>query len=122
MLRRFLRMLLAMRDSSRRKDMEKVRRVLVRMGALLVLGAWAPGSIAALELNNAPQADLEMVKGIGPALSQRIIDERRKAPFKDWADALSRVSGLGSHLARQLSHQGVVVDGQPYEPGSKGSR
>ena len=41
------------------------------------------------------EADLDGVKGIGPVMSKRILDERKKGKFKDWPDLVARVKGLG---------------------------
>lgn len=73
------------------------------------------GSALALELNTASQAELEQIKGIGTALSQRLIDARAERPFDDWADLLERVPGLRAASARKLSDGGLTVQGKPYE-------
>ena len=44
---------------------------------------YAAMSFAAVDVNTANAADLDSVKGIGPAMSTRILDERKKGPFKD---------------------------------------
>lgn len=49
---------------------------------------------SAINVNNADQSELQKLPGIGPKLSQRILDERAKAPFKS-IDDLRRVSGIG---------------------------
>lgn len=73
------------------------------------------GSIAgAVEVNSASQADLEKVSGIGTSLSKRLIDERAKKPFADWADLDQRVSGIGPSSAKRLSQGGLTVNGKPY--------
>jgi competence protein ComEA len=47
-----------------------------------------------IDINRASQADLQKLPGIGPKLSQRILDERAKAAFKS-VEELRRVSGIG---------------------------
>jgi competence protein ComEA len=47
-------------------------------------------------------------------LSKAVMDERKKALFKDWEDATSRVKGLGPQKASSLSEQGVRVQGSAY--------
>src|SRR5262245_41771371 len=47
-----------------------------------------------IDINKASAADLQRLSGIGPVLSQRIIDERSKRPFKS-VDDLRRVGGIG---------------------------
>ena len=80
--------------------------------ALLVCGAVN----AAVDVNRADQATLESVKGIGTALSENILAERAKAPFRSWADLLARVKGLGPASAAKLSADGLTVDGEAFAP------
>jgi competence protein ComEA len=76
---------------------------------------------AGVEVNTASQADLESLKGIGPSLSGKLLDERQRAPFTDWADLLRRVRGIGRSSAARLSSAGLTVNGAPYEPAVAGS-
>lgn len=69
----------------------------------------------ALNINTAKEADLDGLKGIGPAMSGAMLTERHKQPFKDWADLRRRVKGLGEKKAAQLSAEGLTVNGQPFE-------
>ena len=60
--------------------------------------------MAAVDINKATQADLESIKGIGPIISTKILDERKKGgPFKDWNDVLTRVKGVGEGNAAKFS-------------------
>ena len=59
-----------------------LKRFLITLAAVL----FAAAALAAVDVNNATQAELEAVKGIGPGIAAKILDERKKAPFKDWAD------------------------------------
>ena len=54
----------------------------------------AAAAFAGVEVNKADQAALESVKGIGTTVSVRILDERKKGQFKDWADLMARVKGI----------------------------
>lgn len=54
-----------------------------------------------INLNRAPQEDLQRLPGIGPKISQRILDERQKGPFKS-VDELRRVSGIGTKTMERL--------------------
>lgn len=87
-------------------------------GLRSVFVAIALGAVAALcgatEVNTASQADLERIKGIGTALSQRLLDERAKAPFTDWADLLRRTGGVKAAAAAKLSAGGLTVNGSAY--------
>jgi competence protein ComEA len=65
-------------------------------------------------VNKADQAQLETVKGIGPALSERILSERKKSEFKDWADLRSRVKGIGEKTATRYSADGLTVNNTPF--------
>ncbi len=82
-------------------------------GLVLVLMA-APAAWAAVEVNRADQASLESVKGIGPALSGKLLAERQKAPFRDWGDLIGRVGGVGPGSAQRLSDAGLTVEGQAF--------
>jgi competence protein ComEA len=83
-------------------------------GVLLTLGfaglAWAQQ----IDLNKASEVELDALKGVGPVLTKAVMDERKKAPFKDWEDATNRVKGLGTQKAISLSEQGVRVQGSAY--------
>ena len=79
-----------------------------------LLALLAAAAFAATDVNKADQAELEAVKGIGPALSQRLLDERKKGAFKDWPDLIERVKGIGSGNAARFSAGGVTVNGSAY--------
>lgn len=84
---------------------------------LLALAAALATSLAfaAVDVNKADQASLESVKGIGPGLSSKILDERKKAEFKDWDDLMNRVKGVGVRSASRLSGEGLTVNGAVYK-------
>ena len=67
-----------------------------------------------IDLNKATEVELDALKGVGPVLTKAVMDERKKAAFKDWEDATSRVKGLGTQKASSLSEQGVRVQGSAY--------
>jgi competence protein ComEA len=82
---------------------------------LLVLAMVLSGAaFAAVEVNQADQASLESVKGIGPGVSGRILDERKKGNFKDWGDLIGRVKGVGAGNAAKFSKEGLTVNGSAY--------
>jgi len=56
---------------------------------------------AAIDVNRADQAELQKLPGIGPKLSQRILDERARTPFKS-IDDLRRVPGIGPKTLEKL--------------------
>jgi competence protein ComEA len=90
-----------------------------RPSAAALLAAAVSLAVAAgpaVEINRADRAELEAVKGIGPALADSILEARAKAPFENWAALLARVKGLGSASAARLSAAGVTVNGAAFEP------
>jgi competence protein ComEA len=93
--------------------MPKFKNLLLALAASLCLAA---NTCAALEINQATAAELDSIRGIGPGLSTPILAERDKAPFKDWADLIARVKGIGPVIAARFSAQGLTVDGAAYEP------
>ncbi|WP_075795252.1 ComEA family DNA-binding protein [Massilia putida] len=83
------------------------------MLAVATLVASMGFAFAQVDVNKADAAALDSVKGVGPAMSKAIIDERTKAgPFKDWSDFQKRVKGVADKRATQLSKAGLQVNGQ----------
>lgn len=72
-------------------------------------------SFAAVDVNKASPADLDGLKGIGPGISSKIIDERKKGDFKDWNDFIERVKGIGPKNAVKFSAEGMTVGGASYK-------
>ncbi len=68
----------------------------------------------ALDINQANEAELDGIKGMGPSLSAKVLKARAQGPFKDWADLMQRVSGIRQNKAQQFSDQGLTVNGQPF--------
>jgi competence protein ComEA len=86
------------------------------MLAVATLVASMGFAFAQVDVNKADTAALDSVKGVGPAMSKAIIDERTKAgPFKDWSDFQKRVKGVADKRATQLSKAGLQVNGQSKE-------
>lgn len=54
-----------------------------------------------IDINAASAADLMQIPGIGPKLSQRIVDERSHKPFQTVAE-LRRVSGIGPKILEKM--------------------
>ncbi|MBI2771580.1 MAG: helix-hairpin-helix domain-containing protein [Burkholderiales bacterium] len=82
--------------------------------AVLVM-LYAAACFAAVDVNKATAAELDGVKGIGPAISGRIIDERKKGSFKDWQDFIDRVKGVGEGNAAKFSAEGLTVGGAAFK-------
>jgi competence protein ComEA len=72
-------------------------------------------SFAAVDVNKATAAELDGIKGIGPGISTKILDERKKGNFKDWNDFVERVKGVGDGNAAKFSAEGMTVNGASYK-------
>lgn len=72
-------------------------------------------AFAATDANKATVAELDGLKGIGPGISAKIVDERKKGDFKDWNDFISRVNGVGEKNAAKFSAEGMTVGGASYK-------
>lgn len=72
-----------------------------------------PLAAAALEINTATRAELEQLNGVGVAMAERVLNERAKAPFRDWDDLARRVKGMRGARSERLQAQGVTVNGIP---------
>lgn len=72
-------------------------------------------SFAAVDVNKATAAELDGIKGIGPSISGKIIDERKKGDFKDWGDFIGRVKGIGEGNATKFSSEGLTVGGTGFK-------
>lgn len=77
----------------------------VLVAALCVFSA----GVAAIDANTATQEELETIRGIGPALSARIVEERARGPFRDLDDFQERVRGVGETNARAMHAAGLTV-------------
>lgn len=88
--------------------------MLKKILAVLVM-LYATLAMAAVDVNKATEAQLDSVKGIGPATSRTILSERKKGEFKSWEDFIERVKGLGDSRAAKLSDQGLTVNGAAYK-------
>lgn len=65
-----------------------------------------------LDLNTASVADLQTLPRIGPALAQRIVDDRQaNGPFAS-LDDLNRVSGIGERTIQMIAPHVVVSPAQ----------
>ena len=85
----------------------------------LWLGSACLSVCLATEINQATEAELDSVKGLGPASTARILQAREQAPFKDWADFLRRVKGFKATTAARLSEAGLTVNGAAFDPSAQ---
>ena len=72
-------------------------------------------AFAAVDVNQATTAQLDGIKGIGPGISGKIVDERKKGNFKSWEDFIVRVKGVGERNAVKFSAAGLTVGGAGYK-------
>lgn len=84
------------------------KRILALLALLGALSAFA------VDANHGSAAELQQVKGIGPALSGRIVAERVHGRFLDWDDLIDRVSGIGPRNSARFSDAGLTVNGRGY--------
>ncbi len=89
-----------------------IKKILAAMLAL-----FAAVAFAAVDANKASQAEHASVKGIGPAMSTRIIDARKSGAFKDWSDLAGRVKGIGAGNAAKFSSDGMKGNGTSFTAG-----
>lgn len=86
-----------------------LKKLLLAIAGMIVTMGFA---FADVDVNKADQAALDGVKGVGPATSKIILDERKKGgEFKDWADFEKRVKGVGEKRSAALSDAGLTVNG-----------
>lgn len=77
-----------------------------------MLLAFAGIAGATVDLNTATAAELDALKGIGPAKAKAIIDYREKnGPFNS-VDDLKKVKGFGEKTVEKLRPE-ITVGGQP---------
>jgi competence protein ComEA len=88
--------------------------MLKKILAILAL-LYAAASVAAVDVNKDTAAELDSVKGIGPGISTKILDERKKGSFKDWQDFIDRVKGVGEGNAAKFSAEGLTVNGSAFK-------
>ena len=85
-----------------------IKKLLLTLAMLASMAA-AWGQV---EVNKADAAALDSIRGLGPAKTRLILDERNKGEFKDWADLEQRVKGIGPKSALKLSQAGLQVNGK----------
>jgi competence protein ComEA len=71
--------------------------------------AAAARAAAGVDVNVATADELQTVRGIGPALAGRIVEERARGPYRDLADLEARVKGVGPGNVRRFAEAGLVV-------------
>lgn len=89
--------------------------MLKKIAAGLAAMLLAVASFAAVDANKGSAAELDGLKGVGPAMSKRIVDARKQSEFKDWGDLMSRVKGVKAKTAAKLSAEGLTVNGAAFK-------
>ena len=88
---------------------------MLKKALAVVAMMYAAVTFAAVDVNKGTEADLDGIKGIGPSVSAKIVAERKKGEFKDWADFTTRIKGIKDAKAKKLSDAGLTVNGAPYK-------
>ena len=86
-----------------------LKKLLAAMAMMFAMSAFA-----AVDVNKATAAELDGIKGIGPGISTKILDERKKGNFKDWNDFIERTKGVGDGNAAKFSAEGLTVNGAAF--------
>jgi len=81
----------------------------------LALLSFSLGAFAAVNLNTATQAELESLKGVGPAKAAAILEYRKKNGGFKSVDDLNKVTGFGDKTVAGLKGQ-VTVGGADAAP------
>lgn len=81
------------------------------VATLFVLLCGLQAAVAAVNANTASVDELQTVRGIGPTIAQRIVQERAKGPYKSLDDLQARVKGVGSNSIRKMAEGGLTVSG-----------
>jgi competence protein ComEA len=76
---------------------------------------YAAAAFAGVEVNKATAAELDGIKGIGPVMSKRILDERKKGQFKNWDNFMGRIKGIAPITAARYSAGGLTVNGETFK-------
>lgn len=85
-----------------------MKRIAVRCLFALLFGlGW--GVAMAVDANTASSEELQTIRGIGPAMAARILDERRKGAFRDADDLRDRVRGIGEKNLGRMRAAGLEV-------------
>ncbi len=83
---------------------------------LICVATFASVCMAAIDVNLATEAELDSIKGLGPASTARILKAREQGPFASWKDLMARVKGIKASTAEKLSAGGLTVNAEPFTP------
>ena len=86
-----------------------MKKVLLVLFAAISFSIGSISVFAATDLNTATAAELQKIKGIGPAKAEAIIEYRKKTPFKSVED-LDKVPGFGKSTMEKVKKDLSVTD------------
>ena len=89
--------------------------------ALFLLLNFSLSALAAINLNTATQAELEEIKGIGPAKAKAIIDYRKQHGDFKTINQLDNVHGIGEATVTKLKKQLFVSNDRKLTKNTKTS-
>lgn len=76
----------------------------------------SPGTGGRVDLNSAGLAELQVVRGIGPALAARLVARRDSlGGFRDWAD-VDAVAGVGPAMLARLQEEATLGPRRGHAP------
>ncbi|TDR31409.1 ComEA family DNA-binding protein [Hydromonas duriensis] len=77
---------------------------------VVVLGLCLSVTAQAVDINVGTQFQLEAIRGIGPKMAERIINERNeRGLFKSWDDFSARVKGVGDKKLQTMQADGLTL-------------
>jgi len=85
------------------------------------VGAPIAGERWVVDLNTASVVELALLPGVGPSISQRIVDSRRDDGRFDRVDELERVRGIGPVTLERIRPWASVAASSPFTPNSPGT-
>ena len=85
-----------------------------------LLALFAAAAFAAVDINKASQAELEVGQGHRPRGSRQDPGRAPEGAFKDWSDLMQRVGGIKESKAAKLSEAGLTVNGESCPRGQDG--
>lgn len=92
-------------------QLKRIRQQLLGIGLLI-----ASVNTQAVDLNLASHIELESIRGIGPKMTERIIEERTThGPFTSWIDFAARVKGVGNKKLITMQKDNLTLKGFPVE-------
>ena len=106
-LRPFVQVEPPIRDEEGEPSPEPIRGAVPKEKRSVVVTVTKVPPTQPLDLNRATLPELQRLPGIGPKLSQRILDARAKKPFRS-VDDLRRVPGIGPKTLERLRPHVVV--------------